>query len=174
MTGGTGLTRDPFAVLGLRADDDLSDDDVRIAWRRVAAASHPDRADGGDPDQFALAAAAYTELRTRFGRNEARADLVDRAGAATAVAASAGAAGVGTVDAVVTGQDDLGAPDANWARIVTRVRNGRPGRLLLRLAVAAVAGVIGVFAAGRSSAVAPALVVGTLTWFLVTARHDLG
>jgi DnaJ domain len=66
---------DPFAVLGLPARPDLSDDDIRAAWRRIAAAVHPDRADGGDPARFAEAAAAYTTLRTQFGRREAYADL---------------------------------------------------------------------------------------------------
>ena len=46
---------------------ELTDDDVRAAWRRVAAATHPDRADGGDPAAFAAAAAAYTLLRTAAG-----------------------------------------------------------------------------------------------------------
>jgi curved DNA-binding protein CbpA len=68
------VTRDPFAALGLAASPDLTDDDVRAAWRRVAAATHPDRADGGDPAAFAVAASAYSDLRTRFGRNEALAD----------------------------------------------------------------------------------------------------
>jgi len=40
---------DPFAALGLAARPDLTDDDVRAAWRRIAASTHPDRADGGDP-----------------------------------------------------------------------------------------------------------------------------
>ena len=65
----------PFAVLGLPASGELTDDDVRAAWRRVAAATHPDRADGGDPAAFAAAAAAYTALRTRAGRAEALADM---------------------------------------------------------------------------------------------------
>ena len=65
---------DPFAALGLPARPHLTDDDVRSAWRRIAAATHPDRADGGDPGRFALAAAAYTMLRTRSGRGEALAD----------------------------------------------------------------------------------------------------
>ncbi len=69
---------DPFAVLGLPARPDLSDDDIRAAWRRIAAAVHPDRADGGDPARFAEAAAAYTTLRTEFGRREAYADLAAR------------------------------------------------------------------------------------------------
>jgi hypothetical protein len=67
---------DPFAALGLPARPGLSDDEVRSAWRRVATATHPDRADGGDPSRFALAAAAYTVLRTRSGRGEALADMV--------------------------------------------------------------------------------------------------
>ena len=65
----------PFAALGLAARADLTDDEVRSAWRRVAAATHPDRGDGGDPGRFAVAAAAYTVLRTRSGRGEALADL---------------------------------------------------------------------------------------------------
>ena len=68
------MSADPFAALGL-ARPDLTDDDIRAAWRRIAAATHPDRADGGDPARFAAAAAAYTELRTRYGRGEAYADL---------------------------------------------------------------------------------------------------
>jgi curved DNA-binding protein CbpA len=66
---------DPFAELGLPALADLTDDDVRAAWRRIAAATHPDREDGGDPARFGAAAAAYAVLRTSFGRGEALADL---------------------------------------------------------------------------------------------------
>src|SRR5258708_21728840 len=55
---GPGPGGDPFAVLGLERAAQLTDEDVRTAWRRIAAATHPDRADGGDPDRFALAAAA--------------------------------------------------------------------------------------------------------------------
>lgn len=136
MTGASRPTRDPFAVLGLRADDELGDDDVRVAWRRIAEATHPDRADGGDPARFALAAAAYTELRTEFGRNEARAELT-------------------------------GSPSA-WAAIAARITGGVPTRLLFRLAVAAAAAALGGTAAGWGTPAAPALVVGALTWFLVT------
>ena len=74
MTGLPGGA-DPFAALGLPAQPGLTDDEVRSAWRRAAAATHPDRADGGDPGRFAVAAAAYTVLRTRSGRGEALADL---------------------------------------------------------------------------------------------------
>ena len=69
---------DPFTVLGLPARPEVGDDEVRAAWRRIAAATHPDRADGGDPARFAAAAAAYTTLRTRSGRGEALADLAAR------------------------------------------------------------------------------------------------
>src|SRR5262249_55886130 len=71
---------DPFTLLGLPARAGLSDDEVRAAWRRIAAATHPDRADGGDAARFAAAAAAYTALRTNFGRAEALADLARPAG----------------------------------------------------------------------------------------------
>jgi hypothetical protein len=68
------VTADPFAALGLPAQPGLTDDEVRAAWRRIAAATHPDRDDGGDPRAFAAAAAAYTDLRTQTGRREALAD----------------------------------------------------------------------------------------------------
>jgi hypothetical protein len=71
-------TTDPFGILGLSPRPDLSDDDIRVAWRRIASATHPDRADGGDPGRFAEAAAAYTALRTASGRGEAYADLAAR------------------------------------------------------------------------------------------------
>jgi hypothetical protein len=145
VTGSSGSARDPFAVLGLSADDDLSDDDVRIAWRRIAAATHPDRADGGDPDRFAQAAAAYTELRTGFGRNEARAGLTV----------------TGPVSAKTAARSRLGRP-------------GRPARLLLRLAVATAAAILAGTAAGWGTPAAPALVVGALTWFLVGLRRAGG
>ncbi len=79
MTGRCAPAADPFLALGLDPGAEVSDDDVLVAWRRIAAASHPDRADGGDPERFAAAAAAYTELRTRSGRGEARASLRERA-----------------------------------------------------------------------------------------------
>lgn len=68
---------DPFAALGLTAGPGLTDDEVRAAWRRVAAATHPDRDDGGDRDRYAAAAAAYSDLRTAFGRGEAYAALAE-------------------------------------------------------------------------------------------------
>src|SRR5690242_11844623 len=75
------MSEDPFAGLGLPPRAGLSDADVRAAWRRIAAATHPDRDDGGDPARFGAAAAAYDTLRTPFGRGEALADL-GRAGRA--------------------------------------------------------------------------------------------
>ena len=66
---------DPFAVLGLPPRRDLTDEDVRAAWRRIAAVTHPDLAEGGDPSRYSAAAAAYDTLRTSFGRGEALADL---------------------------------------------------------------------------------------------------
>ncbi len=69
----------PYQMLGLRQDDQLTDEDVRAAWRRIASATHPDREDGGDAGRFALAAAAYDELRTEYRRYEARAAREQRA-----------------------------------------------------------------------------------------------
>ncbi len=140
---------DPFAVLGLPAQPGLTDDEVRSAWRRIATATHPDRADGGDPARFAVAAAAYTTLRTPFGRAEALADLGRAAGHGRSRPAGA-------------------VPGRWWSR----VRRGRPVRLALRIAVAAAACLAAVLAAGARPAT-PALITGALTWLVLTARHDL-
>jgi curved DNA-binding protein CbpA len=141
---------DPFRVLGLEPLADLTDDEVHAAWRRTASATHPDREDGGDPERFAEAAAAYTALRTRFGRGEVLADL---------------AAGRPV------------AREGGWRRVVarvsgSRVARGRPARLALRVLAAVAAGAAAVAAAGPHPA-APALVTGVATWLVLTARHDL-
>ena len=151
------MAADPFTVLGLPAQPEVGDDEVRAAWRRIAAATHPDRADGGDPARFAAAAAAYTALRTRSGRGEALADL----------AAPRPRAGVPR-----PGAPGWRRPHLGLARLLARVRRGRPGRLALRLAAAAAVIAAVVAVAGWTSAT-PALITGVLTWLLLTARHDL-
>lgn len=171
------MSGDPFGVLGLPARPDLTDDDVRAAWRRIAAATHPDRDDGGDPERFAAAAAAYTELRTRFGRGEAYADLTapGRGHRPPVLAPDpgppAGETVTGPADALVM----PGGPGRGYgfaARLVLRVRRGRPALLALRLAIAAgiSAASFGVVGAQPS---AGGLTIGALTWFLLTARRDL-
>jgi curved DNA-binding protein CbpA len=147
------MTGDPFRVLGVDHRADLTDEDVRAAWRRVAAATHPDRADGGDPAGFAAAAAAYTVLRTPSGRGEALADLLGPA-AATPTPAPA-------LDRVAVGR-------RTWRRL----RDGSPGRLVLRLAAVAVVAVVAVLAVGWRPATF-AVIAGALTWLARTGRGDL-
>ncbi len=162
---------DPFALLGLPAEPEVSDDDVRSAWRRVAAATHPDRADGGDPDLFARAAAAYTALRTPSGRGEALADL------APARLTAGRAAGRRTGGS--TSQDDRPAgtrlprhPAGAAAALAARVRGGRPVRLALRVLGAAAVSAGAAAAVGLAPA-ALGLMTGAVTWLVITARHDL-
>jgi curved DNA-binding protein CbpA len=155
---------DPFAALGLLARPGLGDDEVRAAWRRIAAATHPDRADGGDPDRFAAAAAAYTTLRTQFGRSEALADLTGSRGGGSL-----------SVPQTPAGRGDQGRwrwAAASVARLPARVRQGRPLLLALRLAAVAALSATVVAVAGSAPAT-PALITGALTWLLLTARHDL-
>jgi hypothetical protein len=59
--------RNPFDVLGLPTDPALTDEQIRAAWRAIAAATHPDRPDGGDLARYTQAGAAYAELRTPLG-----------------------------------------------------------------------------------------------------------
>jgi hypothetical protein len=194
------VTINPFRALGLPVRPDLTDDDVRVAWRRIAAQTHPDRPDGGDRDRFAAAAAAYTTLRTRYGRGEAYADVSTgawrdasagaRAGAASAPApAPAPASGTGTMAGTqvppATGSSrneqagELGGrPGFDGARVgpgpglAFRVRRGRPALLGLRLAITAA--IIAVaFAVTGTQPAAIGLTIGALTWFFVTARRDL-
>ena len=182
MTGRPGSG--PFAALGLPPRADLTDDDVRSAWRRIATATHPDRADGGDPASFAAAAAAYTVLRTRSGRGEAVADL-----------ASSPAPGQARprrprtppVLAPGPGPDHPAAGQARWpsrirsgaghartgqVRLLSRIRQGRPARLAVRVLIAAAVSAVSAAVAGAQPAT-PALITGALTWLLLTARHDL-
>ena len=191
--GGAG----PFAALGLPARAGLTDDEVRAAWRRVATATHPDRPDGGDPDRFATAAAAYTALRTRSGRGEALADLAGHPGRRRP-ARPAGPAGPATpappTQPGAASRRDRGRgfrpgrgaparpaparPRPAAARLLARVpwlariRRGRPAVLAVRvLLVAAVAG--GAAAVAGWQPATPALITGALTWLACTARGDL-
>ncbi len=137
------MTEDPFRVLGLPPSPDLTDDDVRAAWRRIAAATHPDRDDGGDPARFGAAAAAYAALRTRYSRGEALADMQSPVGRARrASTASPGS------------------------------RRGRPGMLALRVVTALAVNGFAFAVAGWAPATV-GVVTGTLTWLVATARCDL-
>lgn len=144
---------DPFAVLSLSATADLSDDDVRAAWRRIAAATHPDRADGGDPGRFAAAAAAYADLRTSFGRGEARAALA-------------------TTERSFRSGSTRSRRPLRTGGLLIRVRHGRPGRLALRVCCAAAVAVIAMLAAGQGPA-GPAVAAGAVTWLIITVRNDV-
>jgi len=148
---------DPFGILGLRADADLTDDDVRSAWRRLAAATHPDRADGGDPAAFAAAAAAYTALRTAASRREVVADQRERASGRVA----SGPVPVRHTPLAVV------AAHAAW-----QIRHGRPVRLAARLLAAVAVGALAIAAVGWQPA-SIAISTGAITWLLLTGRRDL-
>jgi hypothetical protein len=181
---------DPFTVLGLPAGPGLTDDEVRAAWRRVATATHPDRADGGDAARFAAAAAAYTAIRTGFGRTEALADLarpagvrrrlpdqvpgLHRHGGARAARPEAAGPGPRRWRPAADGERRRRRPVAGLVagRWWSRVRRGRPARLALRIVAAAAVSIAVALVAGPRPAT-PALITGALTWLAVTARHDL-
>jgi len=137
------VSGDPFRVLGLPATADLSDDDVRAAWRRIAAATHPDRDDGGEPARFGAAAAAYAVLRTDYGRGEALADLGFPAGQAQR------------------------APRGARPRV-----RGRIGLLASRAAAAA-AVCAGAFLAAGWAPASIGVLAGALTWLAASGRHDI-
>ena len=149
----------PFAVLGLPARPDLTDEQVRSAWRAIAAATHPDRPGGGNPARYAAASAAYATVRTGWGRSEAYADL--------------------------TAQDpDVPSPSRPRQRvprrrllravalIPARIRHGRPLRLLLRLLVAG-ALALAVAHVGAGGPAEAGAVMGLAVWLALTMRSDL-
>ena len=146
------MSDDPFALLGLAAGAGLSDDDVRAAWRRVAAATHPDREDGGDPARFGAAAAAYVRLRTANGRGEALADLD-----------AGGADGPGRQSRWIGGASRHG--DAS------RVGDGsRIGALAMRCAAAASVAALAFIVAGWAPS-SIGVTAGALTWLFAAARR---
>lgn len=148
----------PFDVLGLTASERLSDDDIRVAWRRIAAATHPDRADGGDPEAFARAAAAYTALRTAAARGEVLAELRGPTGGRVTLQPVPG----------------LNRPLAQVGKpLARRIRRGRPLRLAVRLITAAIASALAVASVGWQPA-SIAVSAGALTWLALTAYRDLG
>jgi hypothetical protein len=148
----------PFDVLGLTASDQLGDDDIRAAWRRIAAATHPDRADGGDPEAFARAAGAYTALRTAAARGEVLAELGGPAGAGVGIQPVPG----------------MKRPLAQIRKLLAgRVRHGRGLRIAVRLMIAALASALAVASIGWQPA-SLAASTGALTWLALTVGRDVG
>ena len=146
----------PFEALGLPARPDLPDEQVREAWRAIAAATHPDRADGGDLARYTAASAAYADLL-----QQAKLDGEAPTGPLPAVPAESGPVG--------------GLPRHPLAAVrefPARVSRGRPRRLLIRAVIAAVLS-LAVLQLIPGTAAAPADVAGLITWFVLTGRRDL-
>jgi len=170
------MNPDQFAALGLPARPDLPDEQVRAAWRAIAAATHPDRPDGGDLARYTAASAAYAELRTPWGRSEAYADVMEAAADDGPVTAPLPAVPGEPVVPGVPGVPGIEVPP--WqplialAQLPARIRRGRPRRLLIRAAIAAVLS-LAVLQLIPGTAAAPADVTGLVTWFVLTGRRDL-
>jgi hypothetical protein len=153
----------PFEALGLPGRPDLTDEQVRAAWRAIAVATHPDRPDGGDLAVYTAASAAYAELRTPWARSEAYADLTETE------------ADTSPLPVI---RDAEPAPPPPWQPLLAlwqlpaRVRRGRPLHLAIRAIVAAVMAVL-VRQLIPGSAAAPADVVGMGLWFVLSGRKDL-
>jgi hypothetical protein len=161
--------QNPFEALGLPAQPDLTDEQVRAAWRAIAAATHPDRPDGGDLAAYTAASAAYAELRTPWARSEAYADLAERAARAWAEP---------DTSPLPVIREPAAAPPPPWqpllalAQIPARIRRGRPLRLAVRAIAAAVLSLL-VLRLIPDSPAAPADVIGTTLCFVLTGRRDL-
>jgi hypothetical protein len=167
------VTANPFAALGLPERPDLTDEEVRAAWRALAAATHPDRPDGGDVARYTAATAAYAQLRTGWGRSEAFADLAAGADDTAPLPVVPGPEpspdaepSPGVASARLTW-----SPDALWL-LPSRIRYGRPLRLLIRALAAALLS-LAVLNLIPGQPAEPALVTGLILWFLLTSRSDL-
>ena len=167
------MNPNPFAALGLPERPDLTDEQVRAAWRTIAAATHPDRRDGGDIARYTAAASAYAQLRTGWGRTEAYADV--RAGACdtTPLPAADDPADDPANDTAPEMPLVLaGAPARVRRHLPGRIRHGRPLRLLTRGLTAALAS-LAVLHLIPGQPAAPALVTGLILWFVRTCPADL-
>ena len=159
-------TPNPFRALGLPERPDLTDEQVRAAWRNIAAATHPDRPDGGDLARYTAASAAYAELRTPWGRSEAYADLADQASDGPATSP------------IPVIPDDEPPPVPPWqpvlalTQVPARIRSGRPLRLAIRGLIAATLALI-VLQLVPGTPAAPADILGLILWFVLTGRKDL-
>ena len=150
------MSANPFTVLGLPTDPDVSDEQVRAPWRAIAAATHPDRPDGGNVQRYTAAANVYAQLRTPWGRSEAYADLT--ADLPGTVPPRRGELGPGLLGMAVL--------------LPARIWHGRPRHLLLRAVLTALLSLAVVnLLPGQPSG--PAVVTGLITWFVLTARGDL-
>ena len=123
----------PFDALGLPTRPDLTDEQVRAAWRAIATATHPDRADGGDVARYTAATGAYVTLPTPWGRSEAYADVAAGADDTSPLPVLSGAAAgpdqaEGPYEPLV-GPGELIAA-YTW-QLPARIRHGRPVRLLI-------------------------------------------
>jgi hypothetical protein len=154
-------TFNPFEALGLPTRPDLDDEQVRAAWRAIAAATHPDRADGGDPAWYAQASAAFAQLNTGWGRSEAYADQLDAQNGGTI-----------PLPVYISGT----TPDRHTYRplrlLPIRIVHGRPLRLVLRAAATALLSLAVLWLIPGQPA-APADITGLVMVFAFTARSDL-
>jgi hypothetical protein len=157
------MTDDPFTTLGLPTDPSLTTEQVRTAWRAIATTTHPDRPDGGDPATYATASAAYTLLRTPWGRSEAYADLTAHH------IPHPGPPSTPITHPATTPHTHL-LHTARW--LPARIRHGRPARLTLRLLATAILATITTVSGAGAPAVAGVL-TGIATWLVLSARGDL-
>jgi hypothetical protein len=162
------VSTNPFDALGLPVGPDLTDEQVRAAWRAIATTTHPDRADGGDVARYTAATAAYVMLRSAWGRSEAYADVTAAADDTSPLPVVPGT-GAMPVEPGAGPRDVVAA--YTW-QLPGRIRYGRPLRLVVRGAVAALL-CLGVLALIPGDPAAPPLVAALITWFAVTGRSDL-
>jgi len=161
------MTANPFAVLGLPERPDLDDETVRAAWRAIAAATHPDRADGGDLARYTAATAAYADLRTPWARSEAYADLRDAAGDTSPLPVIADS---GLVP--VPGPPPPPPVFADARQLPARIWHGRRLHLAARALAAALLSVA-VLNLIPGQPAEPAVITGLVIWFVLTSRGDL-
>jgi hypothetical protein len=165
------VSTNPFDALGLPVRSDLTDEQVRAAWRAIAVATHPDRPDGGDVARYTAATAAYVALRSAWARSEAYADVTAAADDTSPLPVTPAAAG-SLADPVGPAVGPREVFDAYTWQLPGRIRYGRPLRLVIRGTVAALL-CLGVLAVIPGDPATSPLVAALISWFVVTGRSDL-
>jgi hypothetical protein len=124
------------------------------------------------------ASAAFAELNTPWGRSEAHADLVEQAWREGRFEDDDDEPGTQPLPAVPAAAPLPLHPVSPWQLVLalvwlpSRIRCGRPLRLLTRAVIAAGLS-LAVLALIPGQPAAPADVAGLITWFVLTGRKDL-
>ena len=149
----------PFTVLGLPTSLEVTDAQVRAAWRAIAAATHPDRPDGGNAGPVHRRHHRLRPAPHRMGHGRRPTPTWPPTSRLSPPRPR-------------RRSHRVPAWPARPRLVPARIRHGRPWHLLARALAAALMSLLVVgLLPGQPSG--PAVVTGLVIWFIFTGRGDL-